>query len=188
MELLEALLRVRQVMAWPQLYLDGLAVKNDVDPEPWTGRCTQDGDARGTHRVRPKEKALVFAQWMGEMDRIQELLAGESIETYRIDGSVPKSARRPHSLLQKSAEGAVFDPGQGGGVGLNLQEATRVYITAPTWNPAMELQAIGRAHRTESDPQSGGAPFRVSGSEQFIRSSKASCNCKKARLRCVPMY
>jgi SNF2 family DNA or RNA helicase len=35
-----------------------------------------------------------------------------------------------------------------GGVGLNLQEATRVYITAPTWNPATELQAIGRAHRT----------------------------------------
>jgi tRNA U34 5-carboxymethylaminomethyl modifying GTPase MnmE/TrmE len=35
-----------------------------------------------------------------------------------------------------------------GGVGLNLQEATRVYITCPAWNPATELQAIGRAHRT----------------------------------------
>ena len=28
------------------------------------------------------------------------------------------------------------------------QEATRVYITCPAWNPATELQAIGRAHRT----------------------------------------
>ena len=34
-----------------------------------------------------------------------------------------------------------------GGTGLNLQEATRVYITAPSWNPATELQAIGRSHR-----------------------------------------
>ena len=33
-------------------------------------------------------------------------------------------------------------------MGLNLQEATRVYITAPSWNPATELQAIGRSHRT----------------------------------------
>jgi SNF2 family DNA or RNA helicase len=35
-----------------------------------------------------------------------------------------------------------------GGQGLNLQEATRVYITTPAWNPATELQAIGRSHRT----------------------------------------
>jgi SNF2 family DNA or RNA helicase len=35
-----------------------------------------------------------------------------------------------------------------GGVGLNLQEASRVYIMAPAWNPATELQAIGRADRT----------------------------------------
>jgi len=35
-----------------------------------------------------------------------------------------------------------------GGQGLNLEEATRVYITSPSWNPATELQAIARAHRT----------------------------------------
>jgi SNF2 family DNA or RNA helicase len=35
-----------------------------------------------------------------------------------------------------------------GGQGINLQEATRIHITCPTWNPALEYQAIGRAHRT----------------------------------------
>ena len=35
-----------------------------------------------------------------------------------------------------------------GGQGLNIQEATRVYITSPSWNPATELQAIARSHRT----------------------------------------
>jgi hypothetical protein len=35
-----------------------------------------------------------------------------------------------------------------GGVGLNLQEATRVYITQPSWNPATEIQAIARSYRS----------------------------------------
>lgn len=30
-------------------------------------------------------------------------------------------------------------------MGLNLAEASRVYITTPAWNPATELQAIARA-------------------------------------------
>jgi hypothetical protein len=36
---------------------------------------------------------------------------------------------------------------QAGGVGLNLQCASKVYITAPEWNPVLELQAISRVHR-----------------------------------------
>jgi Helicase conserved C-terminal domain len=35
-----------------------------------------------------------------------------------------------------------------GGVGLNLQMATRVYINSLQWNASNELQAISRAHRT----------------------------------------
>ena len=34
-----------------------------------------------------------------------------------------------------------------GGVGLNLQEFSRVYLTSPDWNPCNEIQAIARAHR-----------------------------------------
>jgi SNF2 family DNA or RNA helicase len=69
---------------------------------------------------------------------------------FRIDGSVPKEERvRQIEGFKKAAPGAVFIIQiKSGGQGLNLQEATRVYITAPSWNPATELQAIGRAHRT----------------------------------------
>ena len=35
MELLEALLRVRQVLCYPQLYLDGMAKKEESDPVRW---------------------------------------------------------------------------------------------------------------------------------------------------------
>lgn len=150
MELLECLLRVRQVMTWPQLYLDGIALKEETDPEPWLGRSRKMETLIDTIKTHPKEKALVFTQFMGEMDRLQELLHEVGAPTFRIDGSVTKD--------QRDAQVAAFKAGppnsvfliqiKAGGVGLNLQEATRVYITCPAWNPATELQAIGRAHRT----------------------------------------
>ncbi len=150
MELLECLLRARQVMTWPQLYLDGIALKEESDPEPWLGRSKKMEVLIDTIKTHPKEKALVFTQFMGEMDRIQELLAVEKVATFRIDGSVSKEQREERITSFKKADGgAVFIIQiKAGGVGLNLQEATRVYITCPAWNPATELQAIGRAHRT----------------------------------------
>jgi SNF2 family DNA or RNA helicase len=150
MMVLEALLRVRQVSTWPQLYLDGIALKEDTDPEPWTGRSRKMEtliDLVTSHR---NEKSLIFAQFMGEMDRIQELLTERGIPVLRIDGSVLKDQREERiAAFKKAKTGAVFlIQIKAGGVGLNLQDATRVYITTPAWNPATELQAIGRAHRT----------------------------------------
>jgi DNA repair protein RAD16 len=34
-----------------------------------------------------------------------------------------------------------------GGEGLNLQTANRVFVLEPWWNPAVEMQAVMRAHR-----------------------------------------
>ena len=34
-----------------------------------------------------------------------------------------------------------------GGEGLNLQQANRIFVLEPWWNPAVENQAIQRAHR-----------------------------------------
>jgi SNF2 family DNA or RNA helicase len=150
MELLECLLRVRQVMTWPQMYLDGIAKKMETDPEPWTGRSRKMETLMESIASHPKEKTLVFTQFMGEMDRIQELLTEAGIPVQRIDGSVSKELREERIAAFKAgpANSAFLIQVKAGGVGLNLQEATRVYITAPTWNPATELQAIGRAHRT----------------------------------------
>jgi SNF2 family DNA or RNA helicase len=150
MELLECLLRVRQVMTWPQLYLDGIALKEESDPEPWLGRSKKMEVLMETIKTHPEEKTLVFTQFMGEMDRIQELLTEAGIPTLRIDGGVSKEQREERIKAFKTGPvNSVFlIQIKAGGVGLNLQEATRVYITCPAWNPATELQAIGRAHRT----------------------------------------
>lgn len=147
MELLECLLRIRQVMVLPQLYLDGVAKKNGHKPDVWTHRSKKMDTLFQMVREHPDEKTLIFCQFIKEMDYIEEELGGN---VFRIDGAVSKEERVEQiEGFKRCTSGAVFlIQIKSGGVGLNLQEATRVYITSPAWNPATELQAIARSHRT----------------------------------------
>jgi len=147
MIILECLLRARQAMIWPAMYLEGVAKQNGTKPEQWVGRSNKMETLFRMIDGHPDEKTLIFCQFRGEMNYIQSQLKGP---VFRIDGSVPKDERvNQIGGFKKAAPGAVFIIQiKSGGQGLNLQEATRVYITAPSWNPATELQAIGRSHRT----------------------------------------
>jgi len=155
MHLLEALLRIRQVCVWPQMYYDGMATKEEREAETWEGRSRKMETLIGEIQKHPTEKALVFCQFMGEMARIEALLALAGVPTWRIDGSVDKDQRESRIAgFKKHQGGGVFlIQIKAGGFGLNLQEATRVYITTPAWNPATELQAIARSHRTGQTQQ-----------------------------------
>jgi len=152
MYIMECMLRCRQVMIWPQMYLDGIAKKEEADPEPWTGRSKKMETLLSMIDEHPNESSLVFCQFMGEMDYLEEQLRNREIVVYRIDGRRSKEERE--SIIKSfRTDSKYWAPVlliqiKAGGVGLNLQEATRVYITTPAWNPATELQAIGRAHRT----------------------------------------
>lgn len=148
MELLECLLRARQCMIWPQLYLNGISKKYEVDREIWTGRSNKMETLLNMIKEHPYEKTLIFCQFMDEMNHIENML--NDYEVFRLDGSVNKEMREDIiDKFKKSEKNSVFIIQiKSGGQGLNLQEATRVYIMAPSWNPATELQAIGRSHRS----------------------------------------
>jgi len=147
MIILECLLRARQCMIHPQMYMNGVAFKNGTAPTKWEGRSNKMETLFKCLKEHPNEKTLIFCQFRGEMNYIQSKL---ECPVFRIDGSVPKEERvRQVNEFKKIESGAVFIIQiKSGGQGLNLQEATRVYITAPAWNPATELQAVGRSHRT----------------------------------------
>ena len=147
MVILECLLRARQCMIWPQMYIDGVAKQTGTQSEKWVGRSKKMETLFEMIKSHPTEKSLIFCQFKGEMNHIQKNMEGL---VFRIDGTVPKEERvRQIEGFKKAAPGAVFIIQiKSGGQGLNLQEATRVYITAPSWNPATELQAVGRSHRT----------------------------------------
>ena len=149
MVILECLLRARQCMIWPQMYLDGIAKQNETIPEKWVGESKKMGTLFSMIDEHPAEKTLIFSQFKGEMNHIQSQLQ-KKYQVFRIDGSVPKEERNKQiQAFKKTESGAIFIIQiKTGGQGLNLQEATRVYITAPAWNPATELQAIGRSHRS----------------------------------------
>ena len=150
MHMLECLLRSRQTAIHPQIYLNGMGKKKDEVAEKWEHETKKIDTLVDMVKQHPSEKTLVFCQFVSEMNLIQDELYNQGVKTYRIDGSVSKDDRDKQIVLFKSGcAGCVFlIQIKAGGQGLNLQEATRVYITAPSWNPATELQAIGRSHRT----------------------------------------
>ena len=152
MEILECLLRVRQVMIHPQLYLTGVGTKTETEIEQYDGLTRKFEYLRDGILSHPQEKTLVFCQFIQEMNMIQEMFEADhpGVNIFRIDGSVSKDQRDLNLTKFRADTGqSVFlIQVKAGGVGLNIQEATRVYITAPSWNPATELQAIGRSHRT----------------------------------------
>ncbi len=147
MDILEQLLRARQVMAWPQLYIDGMAKKLDEEMNAWTGRSKKMETLFESIAQHPDEKTLVFCQFKGEMNYIQEKL---TCPVFRIDGTYSKERRESQlAEFNRAPQNSVFlIQVKAGGQGLNIQSASRVYITSPSWNPGTELQAIGRCHRT----------------------------------------
>ena len=147
MQILECLLRVRQTMTWPQLYLDGMTKKQGVDRIIWQHSTKKMDTLTENISQHPEEKSVIFCQFRGEMDHIEHMFRAR---VFRIDGMVEKDER--HARLEEfknAPDGSVLVVQiKCGGVGLNIQCASRVYIMAPSWNPATELQAIGRCHRT----------------------------------------
>ena len=140
MEILEQYLRCRQCLAYPDLI-------TRIDKKKWPHKCTKIDVLMDKLEEHPNEKTLVFCNFRGEMDIIQER---SPRNTYRIDGSFSHQDRLEQiRLFNEDSTGSIFVIQiKAGGVGLNLQNATRVYITSPAWNPATEIQAIGRSHRT----------------------------------------
>ena len=147
MEIFECLLRARQTMIYPQMYINGIAKKRGDIPDFWDGRMKKMETLFKLILEHPDEKTLIFCQFKKEMDYIRENL---SCPVFRIDGSVSKDDREKQlKLFNDSPQNSVLlIQVKAGGQGLNIQCASRVYFTAPCWNPATELQAIGRCHRS----------------------------------------
>ena len=148
MIVLEALLRMRQLCIHPAIFTKGISKKEEEDYVYSDGCKKFDTVIEDINSVKD-EKCLLFCQFKDEMDMFQEELS-KTMKVYRLDGSVPQANRKKViSHFKRRSEKCVFIIQiKVGGQGLNLQEATRVFITAPAWNPATELQAIARAHRT----------------------------------------
>lgn len=100
--------------------------------------------------VEEGRRVLLFSQFTSMLDLIEAELKDASIDYLKLTGR----SRNRDKLVEDFQAGAVpvfLISLKAGGVGLNLTAADTVIIYDPWWNPAVEQQAIDRAHRIGQD-------------------------------------
>merc|ERR1711977_659610 len=98
---------------------------------------------------RVPNKTIVFSQWTCMLDIVETALIRDEIQFVRLDGSMTVASR--DSAITKFSESSDFNVFlvslKAVALGLNLVAANHVVLLDPWWNPALEEQAIDRAHR-----------------------------------------
>lgn len=137
MEIFETLLRLRQICCHPQLVngnesrsakLDALL--NDMQTIQEEGK-----------------KALIFSQFTSMLTLIKRACADMGWNYSYLDGQTKNRADEVERFQEDADTPFFLISLKAGGVGLNLTAADYVLLYDPWWNPAVEQQAIDRAHR-----------------------------------------
>ncbi len=126
-----------------------LRLKQICNADPLTGEsCKLERLVADMEEIQASGgKAILFSQWTKTLDWLQERTKQFGCLVYH--GGIPTPKREPilsqfkndpnsHLILMSYGTGAV---------GLNLQFAGYVFLYDRWWNPAIEDQAINRAHR-----------------------------------------
>ncbi len=136
---LEALLRLRQAACHP-----GLIDKSKV-AEP---SAKLDTLMAQLEQVREEgHKALVFSQFTSLLAIVRDRLDRDQVAYSYLDGRTREREARVEEFQNDPNIKLFLISLKAGGLGLNLHAAEYVYLLDPWWNPAVEAQAIDRAHR-----------------------------------------
>ena len=134
---LEALLRLRQAACDPRL------LNKDNKPGAKLELLQQQVE----EVVAEGHKVLVFSQFTSLLALVREQFDAAKINYEYLDGQT-SNRQVPVSRFQNEPSVSAFLISlKAGGHGLNLTAADYVYLLDPWWNPAVEAQAIDRAHR-----------------------------------------
>jgi superfamily II DNA or RNA helicase len=137
-QVLEALLRLRQAACHPGL----------LDPKRrGEGSAKLDVLLEQLREVvNEGHKALVFSQFTTLLGIVRDRLDDSMVHEY-LDGST-RNRQACVERFQNDPDCRLFLVSlKAGGLGLNLTAAEYVFLLDPWWNPAVEAQAVDRAHR-----------------------------------------
>ena len=90
-------------------------------------------------------KKIIFCNFKEEIDKFEEILSDYGFIVKKLDGRTNQSERE--EILNNQDIDILILQIQTGCEGLNLQHFNEIYFVSPHWNPAIEDQAIARAHR-----------------------------------------
>ena len=139
MMVLEALLRLRQAACHPGLidkrYETCASAKLDALADQLA------------ELIDEGHKALVFSQFTSFLALVRSRLEDANITYEYLDGQTRDRKERVERFQNDTSCPVFLISLKAGGLGLNLTAAEYVFILDPWWNPAVESQAIDRAHR-----------------------------------------
>lgn len=139
MQVLEALLRLRQAACHPAL------IDKDREPEP---SAKLDVLIPQLEEICVQgHRALVFSQFTSLLAIVRRRLDEAGLSYEYLDGQTRDRQQRVERFQDASGPPVFLISLKAGGLGLNLTAADYVFILDPWWNPAAESQAIDRAHR-----------------------------------------
>lgn len=139
MQVLTALLRLRQAACHPGL----------ID-EKRTGEDSAKLDTlleRLAELAQEGHKALIFSQFVTLLSIVRSRLDALGISYAYIDGATQNRQEQVNRFQTDPTCPLFLISLKAGGFGLNLTAAEYVFLLDPWWNPAVEAQAIDRAHR-----------------------------------------
>ena len=138
-QVLQALLRLRQVACHPGLVNEEWADAGSAKLETLFEQVEEVLDEG--------HKVLVFSQFTKLLGFVRQHLDSEEVPYAYLDGQTRNRADIV-DRFQNDPECNLFLVSlKAGGTGLNLTAAGYVFLLDPWWNPAVEAQAIDRAHR-----------------------------------------
>jgi superfamily II DNA or RNA helicase len=136
---LEALLRLRQAACHPGL----IDRKKSAEPSAKVDTLIAQLD----QVIDEGHKALVFSQFTSLLAIVRQRLDSAGISYAYLDGRTRDRQARVEDFQNNPDLKLFLISLKAGGLGLNLHAAEYVYLLDPWWNPAVEAQAIDRAHR-----------------------------------------
>lgn len=139
MQFLEALLRLRQICCDPRL------INPKLKPEDSTKLATLLEELEELRAAG--KKALIFSQFTSFLQLVSNELKARKFEFDYLDGKTNNRQTLVDTFQNCQGSRFFLISIKAGGVGLNLTTADYCFILDPWWNPAVEAQAIDRAHR-----------------------------------------
>jgi superfamily II DNA or RNA helicase len=139
--ILAALLRLRQVCNHPNS-IEAFEELEGYD----SGKFNLLKDLT-TEALESGRKILLFSQFRGMLGIIRTWLEEAQVKHLYLDGATRNRQELIDQFSQDESVRLFLISLKAGGSGLNLMAADTVIIYDPWWNPAVESQAVDRAHR-----------------------------------------
>ena len=138
-QVLEALLRLRQVACHPGLVDDSWEEAGSAKLETLFDQVSEVLDEG--------HKVLVFSQFTALLGYVRRHLDEQEQPYAYLDGQTRNRSEIVERFQNDPDCNLFLISLKAGGVGLNLTAAGYVFLLDPWWNPAVEAQAIDRTHR-----------------------------------------